>query len=165
MPRSRCRPLRACARGIRCASLLAWLPLLLLLGPAAAAAPPRQQAVDPLEWQRYTVNLDVQVDGDLLVTETQTLLFNAPTAHAAREVGQQWATIADLSLGEPNVPYAAAARSERGAQPFSYSTGQSDSTRGLFRVDWWFPPTAAAHRTFVLRYRVPQRMRSYTGGD
>jgi len=46
--------------------------------------------------------------------------------------------------------------------PNTYQVEQDD---GFLRIDWWFPPTSNATRTFAVRYRVVGGLRYYEGGD
>lgn len=46
--------------------------------------------------------------------------------------------------------------------PNSFTVERKD---GNLNIDWWFPPTANAQRSFVVRYRVVGGLRYYLAGD
>ncbi|MHB8992458.1 MAG: DUF2207 family protein, partial [Chloroflexota bacterium] len=134
------------------AALSLALTLLLLASPVAAQP-------QPPYWQRFDVSIDLQQNGDFLVTEDQTVLFGPTTARRGfREIPlDRVVQITDVSVSEPGRDY------RRGAEaPYSYQVTREGD---LLRIDWWFPPTSNAPRTFLVSYRVVGGLRYYPGGD
>lgn len=153
--------------------------LLALLLPAPLAA-----ALEPPHWQRSDVEIELRPNGEFLVTEKQTVLFGQGAArHGFREIPlSRVERIVDVSVSEPaqNYQRVGAPSNLRVKQdgdavrlqasypepvaesPYSYRVETKD---GNLRIDWWFPPTASAPRTFLIRYRVVGGLRYYPGGD
>lgn len=149
--------------------------LLLVTAPAAAqeATPVPEGGGTPAQtinstyaviWQNYDVTLNVQPDGRVVVTERQVVLFNdgpyrtafatISTDHidALTDVGV--AEVVDGVL-EPYQPTTASGYSEA-AQTF-----RARETSSEVQIDWAFPSTTGASRTFVLTYIVSGAIRSY----
>src|SRR5439155_25760940 len=66
-------------------------------------------------------------------------------------------SITEVGAGEVGRPYRAGYN-----QPETFAVTRSDN---ILRIDWWFPPTTNATRTFELSYRVSGAVRVYEGGD
>ena len=127
-------------------------------GPPALA----QSGARSVTWQRFDADLAIQSDGSVNVSETQAIQFSGTFQQGFRQVpldqttGASSISVAEIVNGR-SVPYA------RGSgQPNTYST--STGSNGL-QIDWWFPPTTNAARTFVVRYTVSGALRLYSGGD
>src|SRR5437867_11073159 len=130
------------------------LLFLALVEPVAAMAQAKAAS-----WDRYDVALAIQPNGDVQATETQTLAFSGSFSHAFRDLGLSRSTgITDVQVSEPNQPYRPGTN-----QPNTYQVSNPDPN--MLRVDWWFPPTENASRTFVLRYVIHGTLRYYPGGD
>jgi uncharacterized protein (TIGR04222 family) len=135
--------------------------LLLLLLPNVAEA--QSAAGRSVTWQRYDVDLAIQADGSVNVTETQAIAFSGTYQSGFRSIPKARTTgitavgVAELANGQPR-PYT------RGSsqQPGTYSL--SDSGTDL-RVNWYFSPTTNTTRTFVLTYTVQGALRIYNAGD
>ncbi len=144
-------------RAIPAAAISATILLVLLLSiwfvPSALAAP------QPPYWQRFDVGIDLQPNGDFLVTEDQTILFGSTAAHHGfREIPlDRVVQITDVSVSEPGRAYQSGSES-----PYSY---QAVRQGDVLRIDWWFPYTSDAARTFLVSYRVVGGLRYYPGGD
>lgn len=120
---------------------------------------PESQLTGEVSWNRYDVSLDVQPNGDLLVTETQALDFSGTFKHAFRDISLDRTTgITDVQVGEPGTPYRPGSTTPNG---FTVTNTDSNSVR----VDWYFPTTTNGQRTFVLSYRAHGAIRFYSGGD
>src|SRR5207247_8512100 len=122
------------------ALLLSFL-LALLIGPAA---PLLQQKT--VAWDRYDVDMALQQNGDFLVTETQAIDFRGgPFTTAFRQIPLDQTTgITDVQVGEPGRTY------KSGSGTNSFRTSKTSDNQ--LRVDWNFPPTTNAKRTFILTY-------------
>lgn len=135
------------------AAIVALALALLLLASPTSAAP------QPPYWQRFDVSIDVQQNGDFLVTEDQTVVFGPTTARRGfREIPlDRVVQITDVSVSEPGRNY------RRGTE--SPNTFQVTREGDVLRIEWWFQPTFNAPRTFLVSYRVVGGLRYYPGGD
>lgn len=137
---------------------LMWLVLVLLglglgvdLGTGAAYA---QQAGRSVSWQRYDADLNLQSDGSLVVTETQTVSFvgtyrqGSRTIPLTRTTGITDVAVSQLSNGQ--------------STPLQFST---QTTADGLEIDWSFTPVTNATQTFVLRYVAHGVARVYSAGD
>src|SRR5579859_1452680 len=137
--------------------------LLLVLASLAATLPVLAQGTArSVAWQRFDVDLAVQSDGSVRVTETQAISFSGTYQQGYRLVpldrttGARDVSVAEIINGR-SVPYA------RGTdQPNRYSS--SIGTNGL-QIDWWFAPTTNTVRTFEVGYLVTGGVRIYNTDD
>ncbi len=135
------------------------LSLFLLIALVALPSLAWAQSRSSVTWDSYNVEIAIQPNGDFIVTETQAISFNGTFSKAYREIPLDRTTgITDVQVGEPNRPY----RQAYGVAN-SYSVSTTDA--GTLRIDWWFPQTTNAQRTFIIRYRVHGGLRYYPGGD
>ncbi len=163
----------------RTLAVLCALLLALLIVPATASAAPQ-----PPYFQSFDVEIDIRPNGDFWVTENQTVRFGPSTARRGfREIPlDRVEQITDVTVSEPGSQYRRAGSTSglqvsrqgdslqvslqtgRSAQetPFTY---QAERQEGFLRIEWWFPPTSNASRTFLVRYRVVGGLRYYPGGD
>ena len=132
--------------------LLALLPLTLAPSPTAA------QTARSVTWDHFDVTIDVLPDGTLRVTQREQISFGGSFRSAFREIPfERLTSITEVQVGEPGRAY------QQGyGDPYTFSASRSD---GLVRIQWWFPPTANASRTFELSYRVSGALRVYPDGD
>lgn len=134
--------------------------VVALVVPAAAGA---QQGSRSVNWQRFDVDLVIQPNGSLVVTETQTIQFNGTFQAGYRIVpldrttGVSDVTVAEI-VADRTIPYTAGGGTR--ANTYSSSIGPAGLT-----IDWSFPPTTNSARTFVLRYVVSGALRIYDNGD
>ena len=134
--------------------------LVVLLQSSASIAMAQQRSV---VWERYDVNLDVQSDGSIQVTETQTIQFHGTYQQGFRQIPTDRVSAIDsVSVGELTGGQTIAYRSSPVQSPNSFRVSSTD--QGL-RIDWWFPPTTDGSRTFVVRYTLGGAMRVYDTGD
>ena len=144
--------------GLVGAALLLMVALATFLAGAPAAA--AQTQGEPYA-ERFDVAIDLQSDGSFIVTETQIVRFaSSPARHGFREIPlDRVESISDVAVASTDIQYRPGGGSE--------TANSYDVTRQgkVLRVDWYFPPTANASRTFVLRYRVLGGLRYYEGGD
>ncbi len=149
----------------------------LLLASSAAAAPQAPY------FQRFDVDIALQQNGDFIVTENQTVAFGSQSAHHGfRTIPMDRVEqITGVTVFEQRLQYQQAAASglsvkrEGDTTSFSLQIGNSgqetpnsykvEQKDGNLNVDWWFPPTANAARSFTVRYRVVGGLRYYPGGD
>ena len=115
-----------------------------------------------VSWQQFDTDLAIQSDGSLVVTETQRITFSGTFQSGYRLVPlDRTSGVGDVMVAEvvggQTLPY-----SRGNGQPNTYAV--SIGSDGL-RIDWWFPPTTNATRTFVLRYSVAGAIRIYDAGD
>jgi uncharacterized membrane protein YgcG len=108
------------------------------------------------------VDLAIQQNGSVQVSETQVIQFTGTYQQGYRLVPLDRTTgVTDIGVSETidgrSIPYG------RGTgRPNTYST--STTADGL-QIDWWFPPTTNAARTFAVRYTVDGAVRIYDAGD
>jgi Predicted membrane protein (DUF2207) len=134
------------------------LVLVVLGGTRSAAA---QGAGRSVAWQRFDVDLAIQLDGSVQVSETQAIQFTGTYQQGYRLVPLDRTTgVTDVSVSETidgrSIPYG---RGTGQANTYSAST-----TADGLQIDWWFPPTTNATRTFVVRYTVNSAVRIYAAG-
>lgn len=136
------------------------MSLWLAAVPAAAQGTERSAT-----WNRFDVALDVRRDGSVAVTETQQIAFSGSPAFrrgsrvvaTARTSGITDVSVAELQPDGREVPYT------RGlGAPRTFST--ATTAQGL-SIEWTFPDTTNATRTFVVRYVALGAIRLYDQGD
>jgi uncharacterized membrane protein len=117
-----------------------------------------------LYWQRYDVNIDIQSNGDFVVTEEQEIAFTSGTfqfGFAAIPLARL-DSITDISVSEvaggQESPYKQSA--SHGANTFQ--TYEENKQQMIY---WYFSPTTNATRTYRLKYKVLGGMRYYDKGD
>ncbi len=140
------------------------LALLALVGLAVAATAPAAGQVEERSttWSRYDVALEVRADGSIAVTETQEIRFQGTFQRGYRVIPTARTTgITDVSVSEI-VDGREVAYARGSSRPNTFDTSLVD---GDVRVDWWFPQTTNASRTFVLRYVARGAVRLYDAGD
>ncbi|MCL4532334.1 MAG: DUF2207 domain-containing protein, partial [Actinobacteria bacterium] len=157
--------------------LLALLCSLSLASPAAAAP-------QPPYFQHFDVDVALQQNGDFVVTENQTALFGSQTVHHGfRAIPMDRVEqISDVTVSEQRLQYQQAGTSSGlqakqegenthitlqvgNANPEAPNTYAVERKDGNLNIDWWFPSTANAARSFTVRYRVVGGLRYYSGGD
>ena len=135
------------------------LALILIVGSWGLA----QAQEKSLYWQRWDVDIDVQENSDMLVDETQQIVFTSGTfrfgyrAIPLDRVGE----ITDVQVSEiidgVERPYTPGSTGEYG-----FTTSVSD---GELQITWYFPPTGNSTHAYIIRYRVVGGLRFYEGGD
>jgi hypothetical protein len=114
------------------------MALVAALGLTVTAG--AQTASRSVSWQRYDVDLQIQPNGSLAVTETQTLAFDGTYQQGSRLVPLDRATGAsDVSVAEVTNGQTVADTRGNG-QPNTYSATVGP---GGLQIDWWFSPTPA----------------------
>src|SRR5215212_6108337 len=133
---------------------LALTLLALLTAPTVLA----QSTNRSVTWERYDVDITLLQGGAFDIVETQQIYFAGTYRRGFREIPLARVTgISDISVEEDGRPYV------RGSsQDYGYTIGR-DNDR--LRLDWSFPPTTSAARTFVIRYRAEGALRVFDQAD
>jgi hypothetical protein len=122
-----------------------------LLAPAVLA---RARAV---VWRQFDVDMTVQTDGSLSVTETQVIEFQDGPFHVGFASipleGSDGVTL--VAVGDETRDYQPASGGET---PYTYTTFFED---GYLNVEWYFPETFDETRTFHLTYNILGAVRQY----
>jgi hypothetical protein len=140
--------------------LLSCLLVALAWASSPTLAGAQQRSVG---WERFDVDFAVQSDGSVQVTETQAIRFQGTYQQGFRLIPTDRVTaIDDLSVSEITGGQTLAYRPSLAPTTNGFRTASTD--QGL-RVDWGFPPTTDAARTFVLRYTLRGAIRIYDAGD
>lgn len=137
--------------------------LALLLITIAPVLSPGVYAQDrSLVWEEFNVDIEVKPDGTFDVDEHQTIRFTDGSFSVGfRELPirnfryvDQWA----LVDGDGNV----FRQAQGGEELYTFTVVERG---GSYIIEWFFPPTANASRTFTLSYTVHDGLRYYDGGD
>ena len=138
--------------------LVAAVALVCLLwdGPALAAAP-AQGAGKDYSADRFDVELTVQPDGSLLVSETIVFRFvGGPFTYAFRDLA--YTKIDEIDRLQASMDGA--------VLPQGTGPGQVEIVAGRpLKVTWHFAPTSDSVHEFVLTYRVQGAIRQEAGSD
>lgn len=123
----------------------------------ALPATPETGATTPVEWTRFDVTLDLRSDGILHVTERQEVRFHGgPFSSGFADIplrnvdAVEGVRVEEESADGRVTPYNEVSSAAAGS-PSTYAVQADDAQ---VNVDWWFPPTSDAARTFVLEYDV-----------
>ncbi len=136
-----------------------WVGLLLVVAALASAAGVAA-ARSSLYWDRYDVDIAVNSDGTFRVTETQALVFVDGSYHvgfATIPTGRT-ESLYDIQVSEDGRLYQRVSSEAEGG----FQTFQED---GDLVVEWYFPYTSNARRTFTLAYTVAGGLRYYPEAD
>jgi hypothetical protein len=129
--------------------------VLMVLGLAVIACAPRDTADSkspPFYWESYNVDINIQDNGDMLVTEVMHYIFTEPhTNQRSRWIPMdKIERITDVSVTEQGEPILASSGLEG----------------GNFRIRWSHPPVSPPKsRTFTLQYRVHGALHIDDKGD
>lgn len=148
-----------CFATLLCASMVAV--------PSIVAA---QSAGQSLEWSRYDVDLDVQANGDVQVTETQVVQFDGRFRTGFANIPLDQVESIDnvevaIGNGAGAQPEAATEVRSFDREPGTYEVNRNSST---LEINYAFEPTSASRstddneRTIVLSYVVHGGLRVYT---
>lgn len=134
------------------AGLLFVLVWLLAFGGVATA-----QDTKTLYWQRYDVDLSVQKNGDVRITETQELVFTQGTfRYGQREIPlNRLSDITDIAVRELDGPVYRQATTD---EPYTFRIIRES---GWVKIRYNFPPSADTRRTIVIGYTVKDSLRYY----
>lgn len=150
-------------RACRCTHCLVYLVLIaLLLGFAGghADAAPRQSK--SFVYSRIAVELRLQRDGTLEVTERLTLRYTGgPFTSASRDIPlNRLDAIEAIGVSKGATSYSEVKSAERNPATF-HLTRDSQQVA----ITWFYPPISDSEQTFVLRYRVRGAVRVGTETD
>lgn len=138
--------------------MLRWIigaAILLALAVVPAAGQSKT-----LYWERFDVDITVNLDGTLDVVETQTIVFTSGqfTAGYRSIDGGLTTGISDIAVADETGFYALNAS----ALPGTFTVNRQGSQTV---IDWYFEPAEDETRTFTLSYRVSGGLRYYAEGD
>jgi len=147
-------------RRLRPFALLTLVVLALVAAPTLPIAHAQSQS---LYWERFDVDIQVQPNGDLRVTETQTINF---TSGVFREGYAELSTtntdgITGVTVSEDGVAYTGFSNSCC-LDDQEFAVERSD---GSVSVIWHMGRTQDQTRTFVLAYTVKGAIRRYDAGN
>lgn len=133
-----------------------WLACVVLLVVGLGAAPHPQ---DNVTYERYDVNIDIQPDGSLLVTETYQIRFEGEFHTGFAEIPLATVTdIVDVQVREGERVYV-----EGGSGPGTFTLSREADQ---IYVEWEYEPTSGTEvRTFTVTYRVLGGLWVYPQGD
>ncbi len=143
-------------RHLRHCILILVLLTLLALPSGAALAQSKSFVYDEI-----SVDVDVQADGALDVTEIMTLKFiGGPFSFVSRSIAlTRLDEVRDVSLSEGQRAYVEA---PDGKAPGSFVV---DHLGDKLKVSWYYDPASDTTRTFTLRYRVLGAVRVSSEAD
>ena len=134
---------------------LGLLVLLLTLLTPALSAPASAQSSDPVVWTRFDVDLDVQANGTVHVTETQEILFTGgPFRFGFAEIPLSRVddldnvVVTEIDEGGNRTVYKQV-RNARTSDAGAYSLSEQG---GMLSIDFQFDPARNETRTFTLEY-------------
>ncbi|MCC6703875.1 MAG: DUF2207 domain-containing protein [Thermomicrobiales bacterium] len=143
---------------------LGLLVLLLALLTPAFTPPVSAQSSDPVVWTRFDVDLDVQPDGTVHVTETQEIRFTGgPFRYGFAEIPLSRVddldnvVVTEIDDNGNRTAYEQV-RDARSADPGTYSISEQG---GMLSIEFQFDRARDESRTFVLEYDLTGAIRVY----
>lgn len=139
-----------------------FLLLTILLFGSLAITSVASAQTKTFYWERFDVDVQVQDNGDLLVTERQVLRFSgAPFTFGYRNIpsGRNGNNdgIDQFTVREGDIQYQEASTH----QPYTFDIERSGSET---EITWYFPP-ATGPNSYVISYRVRGAVRTEPSGD
>lgn len=138
------------------------LVALFLISSAPLFSPPVYAQDKSLVWDQFNVDIEVKPDGSFDVAEHQTIRFTSGSFSVGyRDLPIRNFRYADnwaVSDDEGNVYRQA----QGGEDLYTFTVTERG---GSYVIEWFFPPTANAAKTFTLSYTVHDGLRFYAGGD
>lgn len=139
-----------------------FLITLILLVAGLLLASTASAQVKTFYWDRFDVEIQVQENGDLLVTERQVLNFSgAPFTFGYRSIptGRNGNNdgVVDFSVREGDIEY----RESSSHEPYTFDVSRGG---GETEVTWYFPPAIGAN-TYLISYRVQGGVRTEPSGE
>jgi len=110
--------------------------------------------------ERFDVDLTVQTNGDVDVTETRTIAFQGGPFH----YGFRTIPLSRLE-GITNVEFYEGDRRYQQSSNESPYTFKTSVKGGDFNLRWYFPETSDSTHTFILKYTAKGAVRIYDAGD
>ncbi len=110
-------------------------------------------------WERFDVEIQVQENGDLLVTERQVLDFSgAPFTFGYRNIEHEGLDgIDQVSVREGDTQY----QESSSREPYTFDVSRGG---GETEINWYFP-SALGPNSYILNYRVRGGVRTEPSGD
>ncbi|MDT8307759.1 MAG: DUF2207 domain-containing protein [Anaerolineae bacterium] len=143
-------------------TVLLFVLAAVLLAPVATLVPEASAQAKSFYWERFDVDIQVLENGDLIVTENQTLTFSGgtfsagfrtiPTGSAGNNDG-----IDRVEVTEGDVRYT----ENRSEQPHTFYVQRYGDTT---EINWFFAPALGSQR-YTIRYRVRGAVRTEESGD
>ncbi|HEY4720555.1 MAG TPA: DUF2207 domain-containing protein, partial [Anaerolineae bacterium] len=128
---------------MRRAALIGLVLACLLTGVAQA------RGTASLSWPRYDVDIQINTDGTLTVTEIETIRFSGGSYRKGFAViPQKHGSISNVTVWEGNQRY----QLSGSAQPHTFTIETNES--GDIEITWYFPATSNSTHTFNLQYTV-----------
>lgn len=156
-------------RGLRVGIVTLCMAILGGFAPAAVAqdaTPVATTGARSAEWLRFDVDLELHADGILHLTEHQEVVFHGgpftmgfATIPLRNIEGIDGVRVHEELEGGQVQPYQQVAADATTSTP---NTFRVRTDAGFVNIDWWFPPTSDARRTFVLEYDVRGALRFST---
>ncbi|MBI5567123.1 MAG: DUF2207 domain-containing protein [Chloroflexi bacterium] len=136
----------------RSVGVMVMLVLALVLVPVASAG-----NLASLAWNRYDVDVLVNANGTLTVTEVQTIAFTGGQSFRKgfAVIPQKRGTIDEVKVWEGTQNYTPSLSN----QPYTFETSTNDD--GDLEIVWYFPPTVNSTHTFTLQYTVREAILFY----
>lgn len=137
--------------------------LLLLAFSLLISVAPVEAQSKTLYWERFDVFLNVLPNGDLRVTERQTINFTSGTFTFGFAVIPLDKTegIVDVNISEPDSGRVYR-QTDYSIEPYTF---WADQVGDELEIRWYFPPTNNTTKTFDLSYTVKGAVRIYSSGD
>lgn len=134
--------------------LLPLFLLLLLLAPR-----PGEAQAKTYYWESFNVDVQVQENGDLRVTERQTLVFSgAPFSFGFRKVATTNTDgITDIAVREGDIVY----EESFGRSPHVFTVEDEGNE---VAINWYFPQTTGRH-SYTISYTARNAIRTEPSGD
>ena len=103
-----------------------------------------------LAWSRYDVDILVNTNGTLTVTEIQTIAFTGGQSFRKgfAVIPQARGTLSEVKVWEDSQTYTPSSSN----QPYTFETSTNDN--GDLEIVWYFPPTVNTTHTYHLQYTV-----------
>ena len=136
-----------------------FLLLFLLLSLSLLAPQPTEAQAKTYYWESFNVDVQVQVNGDLRVTERQTLIFSgAPFSFGFRKVSTDNTDgITDVAVREGDIVY----EESFGRSPHAFTVEDEGNE---VAINWYFPQTTGRH-SYTIGYTVQNAIRTEPSGD
>lgn len=155
-PRARPRPLMKHQKPLFLTILALFLLTALLLAPAAEAQSKQ------FYWERFDVDIEVLENGDLIVTENQTLNFSgAPFTAGFRSIPVDRNGNNDGIDGVEVIEGDRVYEQNSSERPGTFTVVDRG---GEVEITWFFEPALGSHR-YTLRYHVRGAVRTEPSGD
>jgi uncharacterized membrane protein len=130
------------------------LTVIMLLGLSTSAEAQSRS----LYWRRLDVDIQVQPNGDMRITETNDIVFQGGPfrfGYAAIPPGR-WDQIRDVTVTDETGQVYQRSTSE---SPYTYYTDRDED--GNFVIQWYFPSTRDREHTYIIAYTVVGGLRYY----